>query len=48
MARITIREFRISERAEDKLWFHGITRQQVEAVLRNRLIVALNRKGRAA
>jgi hypothetical protein len=48
MARITIREFRISERAAEKFWSHGITQRQVEEVLLSRLIVTINRKDRVA
>ncbi|MDQ3226054.1 MAG: hypothetical protein M3Q50_05415 [Chloroflexota bacterium] len=48
MARITIREFSIGERAADKFWTHGITRRQVEEVLLNRMVVTINRRNRAA
>lgn len=48
MARVTIREFTINERAADKFWVHGLTRRQVEEVLLNRFVVTINRKDRAA
>jgi hypothetical protein len=48
MARITIREFSISERAAEKFWTHRITRRQVEEILINRYVVTVNRKNRAA
>ena len=32
MAQITIREFRISERAVEKFWAHGIARHQIDEV----------------
>jgi len=48
MANITVLEFRISEKAESKFWAHGITRQQVNELLGNRLVAISNRKRRAA
>jgi hypothetical protein len=48
MARVTIREFIISERAADKFWVHRVTRGQVEEILTNRHIVTVNRKNRVA
>lgn len=48
MARITVRELRISERAESKFWMHGIRRQQIYELLGNPIIAKVNRKRRTA
>ena len=48
MARITVLEFAIGDRAETKIWAHGISRDQVYEMLENRLIVVVNRRKRAA
>ena len=48
MARISVLEFAISDRAESKFWAHGITRRQVISILENRWIAIANRKNRAA
>jgi hypothetical protein len=48
MARIAIVDFAISDRAESKMWAHGVTREQILQLLRNRLVVVANRKNRAA
>jgi hypothetical protein len=38
----------ITRTAEEKLWSHGIERDQVAAVPEGRTVLARNRKGRAA
>jgi hypothetical protein len=48
MARITIVDVLLGDRAEAKMWAHGITGQQVRELLRNRMTVIANRKNRAA
>jgi hypothetical protein len=48
MARMNIRLFRFTARAEAKFWGHGITREQVEAVLHNYWVSIPNRRHRAA
>lgn len=48
MPRIEILEFRISQRAEAKFWTHGISQNQIDELLENRLVALTNRKGRAA
>ena len=45
---ISILDFVISDRAESKMWWHGISREQVYEMLQNRLVVVENRKNRAA
>ena len=48
MARIEIEELEIDEAAADKFWVHGISTDQVEAVLDHRWVTTRNRAGRAA
>ena len=48
MVSMTIVEFVIDERAQDKMWAHGIDEAQLRAALQARYIVLRNRKRRAA
>ena len=48
MARIPIPESELNHRTEQKIWVQGITRRQIEEILRNRWIVLTNRRNRAA
>lgn len=46
--RIRIEGFRISDRAESKMWAHGIEPRQLYEMLSRRMTVVANRKDRAA
>lgn len=47
MPRITILDCAFGERAEAKMWSHGVSREQIYEMLENRLVVE-NRKDRSA
>lgn len=47
MARITVADFAVGGRTEDKLWSHGITTDQLYQTLDRHYVVIRNRKNRA-
>lgn len=48
VTRITVYDFVVGDRAESKMWSHGVSRDQLFAMLENRLVIVENRKNRAA
>lgn len=48
MPQVTVTDFDLNERAEDKMWEHGIDSDQLYEILNHHRVALRNRKNRAA
>ncbi len=48
MSPTTVADFEVSERAQSKMWDHGISVRQLYELIANRYVFTRNRKNRAA